>query len=185
MSKNTRSPIRRHLLSSTSLAYAVNRSSPDNREELDVWLTQLGEGELDAGAAALEGFVGGLAASSNEGLSRDVKVCFDFDKVDEPVCSLLNLDEYPRSTMTVALSTEVPTLFLQGALDTQTPIALSDGLRSQFKNLSERVFDRCIGHFSYLDGGACSDEVVAAFLAGEALPICQSAACDALTLATP
>jgi pimeloyl-ACP methyl ester carboxylesterase len=177
----------RGMLLFSELVHAIVLSSPEDRTALDALLVRLGGGDRERGEAALEGFVATLLGASAAEPTATVKTCLDFGGVGTaPECEGLDAALYSSGALAFSLSTELPTLWLQGPLDTQTPIAQADPLREQFAALSEALFAPCLGHFSYLDGEACSDEVLGSFLGNLAAPVpaCVATVCDTKPLTT-
>ncbi len=159
----------------SELVYTVARSSPEDRSALDALLVRLGGGDLEQGEATLEGYVAALRGSPAAEPSATVKTCFDLGGLGtDPVCAGFDGAVYRAEALAFSLSTDLPTLWLQGPLDTQTPISQAEPLRAPFSVLAEALFAPCLGHFSYLDGDACSDEVAASFLASPAAPLLSS-----------
>jgi pimeloyl-ACP methyl ester carboxylesterase len=174
----------------SELAHAILRSSPSDRAPLDALIARLGGGDLERGQRALEGFIAGMSGAADTGLGRTVKNCFDQGSfASDPECAAVDAGVYGREALGFSLTTAVPTLWLQGPLDTQTPIAQADRLRGQFSSLTEALFAPCLGHFSYLDGEACADEVLQSFLTnpGAPLPRCMTQVCERkqLSMAPP
>jgi pimeloyl-ACP methyl ester carboxylesterase len=171
----------------SELVHAVARSTPEDRSPLDALLVRVGGGDLEKGATALEGYVAALRGASAAEPSATVKTCFDLGTIGtDPACAAFDGAVYPDEALAFSLSTDLPTLWLQGPLDTQTPISQADPLRARFSALTEALFAPCLGHFSYLDGESCSDEVLQSFLAtpGAPLPSCVEKVCDAKPLLT-
>jgi pimeloyl-ACP methyl ester carboxylesterase len=168
----------------SEVAHAVLRSTPDDRAPLDALIARMGGGDLERGQTALEGFFAGLSADADTGLGEAVKNCFDLGFSGDPACGAFEAGVYAREALGFSLSTSVPTLWLQGPLDTQTPIGQADRLRTQFSSLTEVVFAPCLGHFSFLDGEACSEQVVQSFLTNPAapLPACVAQVCESKRL---
>jgi pimeloyl-ACP methyl ester carboxylesterase len=165
----------------SELVHAIAVSSPEDRAPVDALVTRLGGGDLESGQAALEGFVAARLGAAAAQPSATVKTCFDLGGIGSvPECDGLDPATYSTEALAFSLSTDIPTLWLQGPLDTQTPIAQADPLRAQFSTLREALFAPCLGHFSYLDGEGCSDEVVAAFLASPEgpVPACVATVCE-------
>lgn len=177
----------RGMLLFTELVHAILQSSPVDRAPLDALVARLGRGDLTRGQGALEGFLAALSGAAATGLSGTVKTCLDLGRVGtDPECAGLEPDVYTRETLAFSLATDVPTLWLQGPLDTQTPITQAERLRSQFTQLTEALFAPCLGHFSYLDGGACADTVLESFLAATTgdVTACVPTVCESKPLTT-
>lgn len=172
----------------SELTHAILSSSPQDRGPLDAFITRLGDGDLAIGQSFLEGFVAAIRGAAATGLSGVVKTCTDLDRVgSDPACAGLDGSVYSRESLKFTLTTSTPTLWMQGPLDTQTPIEQADSLRPQFSSLTEVLFAPCLGHFSFLDGESCSAEVVSSFLATPTapLPSCVAQICDLKPLSLP
>lgn len=169
----------------SELTHAILSSSPQDRGPIDAFITRLGKGDLATGQAFLEGFVAAMRGAADTGLSGGIKTCLDFDRVgSDPACAGLDGGVYSSESLAFALTTNTPTLWMQGPLDTQTPIEQAEPLRPQFSSLTEALFAPCLGHFSFFDGEVCSDQVVSSFLADPAAPLsaCVAKVCESKPL---
>ncbi len=130
-------------------------------------------------------FVDGLAAST-VAVTNTVKSCFDLQSFGaDTICASLARDVYTADAFKLNARFTLPTLFLNGALDTQTQPGETDLVRTRFTNSKEVLLPAYIGHFSYLNGGGCADEIVTAFLAGNEQSLPPSCSADALCAGLP
>jgi pimeloyl-ACP methyl ester carboxylesterase len=175
------------MLAFVELVHAAVLSTPSDPSAMNAWLSAIGKGDPNVGANAVQGFLRALGAAT-VAVSQDVKDCFDevnsFAK--EPVCAPLSRTQYGSDQFALAFHSAVPSLFLTGALDTQTLPPEATAVRNRLSNVVEVVFGSCIGHFSFLDSGTCGDGVVKSFLGGMSpvvTPACAAAsACDSMPL---
>ncbi len=173
------------MLGFVQLAYAFNRTTLEDRSELDDWLMRVGGGDVAAGALAVGTFVSQL----RQGFSvpkNAVTSCFDrqgFGNGD--ICDLLPQQAYAPSLFALTFQSEIQALFFNGDLDTQVLPAEWDSARARFSSVTEAKLADCMGHFVFLNAGACGDELVFGFLGGiSAVPqSCEAAqVCGALAL---
>ncbi len=161
-------------------------------EVLEQLLAQWGDGDRTAGVLGLLGTMAKLNQETQSfELSHAHKTCFDVRTTweeDDSACLRLGLapSRYPASATTfVPTPSDIPTLFLQGRLDTQTPLSEAQGLAATFNNLRTVTFGQCIGHMPFRDARDCGQEVLQLWLADKQLtpsPACMATVCDAKAL---
>jgi pimeloyl-ACP methyl ester carboxylesterase len=168
---------------------AHRRGQPEVLEQL---LERWGDGDRTAGVLGLLGTMAKLNQETPSfELSHAVKTCFDVRtswEEGDNVCLRLGLDpsRYPAgATDFVPTRIDIPTLFLQGRLDTQTPLSEAQGLAESFSKLRTVTFGQCIGHMPFRDAGDCGQEVLHLWLADPQrtpAPACMATVCDAKSL---
>lgn len=175
------------MLAFSEFVHAQARVTATDRSAMDTWLSAVGKGDAAAGAAALRGFLDGLNGSTVVA-TNSVKSCFDLQSFGlDDTCAPLPVDRYTAADFALNLRTSVPALFLHGPLDTQTLPDETDRVKPRFSSVREVTLGACLGHFAFLDGGACVDQVVSAFLSGGdpiAAAACAQVSCDAAPLST-
>lgn len=155
------------MLGFVQLVHAEQRTTAEDRGAMTAWLQRIGGGDPAAGAAAVKGFLSALERSTVLA-TNTVKSCFDLDLfAGDPSCAPLARGPYEKALFQLTRTWSMPTLFLNGALDTQTLPQETALVLPRFSSVTQVTLGDCIGHFSYLDGGACSDEVVRRFLLGD------------------
>ncbi|MCU0675835.1 MAG: alpha/beta hydrolase [Myxococcota bacterium] len=144
---------------------------------------------LGGDAAADARFAAMLAPDPRAPIALWPKACFDYRLAEDTECTSFDAALYPRElTDEVASATiATPTLFLHGALDTQTLLSDAQAIASRFSNRSDAIFERCVGHFVLRDASECAAGAARALVSGEPwspaeVAECEARACEALPL---
>jgi pimeloyl-ACP methyl ester carboxylesterase len=167
-------------------AIVARERDGDGGRALTALLSRLGEGDAERGSMRL----GLLFRPDPRGpsISGDATTCMDLRALRGPLCAPFDATLYP-ATLTDAIedaTIEVPVLYLQGELDTQSPARTAEILRLRFSQRSEAILGVCVGHFVLRDATECARAALEPFFAGEAVPdaaavaMCAERACDAL-----
>jgi pimeloyl-ACP methyl ester carboxylesterase len=149
------------------------------------------DGDEGAALAALRARVGGddaadarlamlLGPDPRAPIALFPKACFDY-RVPNPECADFDADLYPPAlTDAVASATiAIPTLFLHGALDTQTLLAEAQAIAPRFSMRSDAIFQRCVGHFVLRDATECAAGAARALIGGAPWSAAEVAECEA------
>ena len=176
------------MLAFVETVHAINATAAGDTEALQQMLGRWGAGDATLGGQNYRDFVLGILSADGPAfeVSNTVKNCFDFPgALADEDCAPLGDQAYADDLSAFNLQTDIPTLFLQGALDTQTPPELAEAWKGQFSNLADATLGACVGHFIHRDGGACSAAAVNGWLADPSAPIdtaCAATACAAKPL---
>lgn len=172
------------MLMFVQLLHAVNAHRVGRPERLEQLLVLWGDGDRDRGAQRLVQMAIGLTTQSPSfEVSHRVKGCFDVMGLweEDPACASLDRALYPEAVLDFSLQTVAPTLYLQGHLDTQTPLREGELLAPGFEALQVVVFGGCVGHMPFRDSGSCAQEVIAHWLEAPGDPpaaVCLETVCE-------
>jgi pimeloyl-ACP methyl ester carboxylesterase len=169
-------------------AVVARERDGDGGRALTALVTRLGDGDVERGATRL----GVLFRPDPRGpsISGAAKSCMDLRALRGPLCAPFDATLYPASLTDAIESAElaVPVLYLQGELDTQSPMQTAQDLRPRFPQRSEAILGVCVGHFVLRDANECARAALEPFFAGAAVPdaaavaACAERACDALPI---
>ena len=136
---------------------------------------------LGGDAAADARFAAMLAPDPRAPIALWPKACFDYRLFDQPDCEGFDETLYPRAQTDAVASATIatPTLFLHGALDTQTLLADAQAIAPRFSTRSDAIFERCVGHFVLRDAAECAAGAARALASGEPWSPAEVAECEA------
>ena len=172
------------MLMFVQLLHAANAHRAGRPQVLERLLTLWGDGDRDAGAQRLVALATTLTTQSPSfELSHTIKGCFDVLGLweQDPACASLDRALYPAERLDFSLQTSAPTLYLQGHLDTQTPLREGELLAPKLQALQVVTFEQCIGHMPFRDGGDCAPQVIAQWLDDPSRapsPACMASVCQ-------
>jgi pimeloyl-ACP methyl ester carboxylesterase len=172
------------MLAFAQLLHAATRREADP-SLMSSWLGRVGAGDVGRGAALVKGFSVALQGASTPATNA-TKSCFDLQSFgrDED-CSNLATGAYPASLFKLSFQSTLPTLLLNGALDTQVLSQETALVKPRFPGAKLVTLPECIGHFIFRDGGVCADELVAGFLSSGEAPSPASCEVPALCAGLP